>query len=101
MERTSKGIVYIASPYRTKNIIKKIKYIVYAKKLTREAMYRGYTPIATHLFLTRVLNDNKADERELGLKAGQELLQKCDYILIGTKYGTSKGMKKENQIVKC
>lgn len=98
MIENNKKMMYIASPYRTNNIIKKIKYIKYAKRLTLEAIYKGYIPITPHLFLTRILKDKREDERQLGLEMGQQLLERCDCILVGMKYGVSEGMKAEIEI---
>jgi chloramphenicol 3-O-phosphotransferase len=87
-------IAYICSPYRG-NIIKRIRNTRYAKKLTKKALQFGYIPITTHLYLTKVLNDKNEKERKDGLAAGQELLKKCDVIVVGIKYGVSEGMKEE------
>ena len=88
------NLVYVCSPYRG-NLIKRIRNIRYAKELTREAFIRGLTPITPHLYLTRALNDNIPEERKQGLLAGLDLLQTCDTILVGTRYGISEGMETE------
>ncbi len=87
-------LCYICSPYRG-NIFKRIRNIRYAKRLTALALRLGYTPITPHLFLTRVLNDNDKRQRDLGLKAGLNLLEPCTAIMIGCKYGISEGMRGE------
>lgn len=82
---------YICSPYS--GDIKRNKQ--YARELTRWAIVHGYAPICPHLYLTEVLNDHDAAEREIGRQLGLELLAACDVIIIGKAYGISKGMKAE------
>lgn len=84
-------LVYVCSPYR--GDIE--RNVAYAKELTRAVLEYGYTPITPHLYLTQVLDDEKPEERKLGLLAGQNLLKHCGYILIGSKYGISEGMQQE------
>lgn len=85
------NLVYVCSPYRGDTE----KNIAYVKELTRAVLEAGYTPITPHLYLTQVLSDENPKERALGLKAGQELLKHCEYILIGSRYGISEGMQQE------
>lgn len=86
---------YICSPYRakTKEELKRNKK--YAKMLTRTAIDSGIAPITPHLYITKVTNDDKTEEREEGLRAGLELLLRCDVVLAGIKYGYSEGMREE------
>lgn len=87
-------LIYICSPYRG-NVFKRYRNVRYAKKLTREAIKRGYAPITTHLYLTKVCDDNKVKERLQGMRAGKEILASCGQVLLGTKYGISDGMTSE------
>jgi hypothetical protein len=82
---------YICSPYAGDT--KRNKQ--YARELTAHAIQLGYAPITPHLYITECLNDNEPLERDLGLKIAINLLQKCDAIYIGRKYGVSEGMKAE------
>lgn len=84
-------IAYICSPYRG-NIKRNKKY---ARQLVKKAIAEGYAPICPHLYITEVLNDNDATEREQGLRVGLELLSACEAIIVGTKYGISEGMSAE------
>lgn len=86
-----RGLVYVCSPYRGDTE----RNIAYAKELTRKVLEYGYTPITPHLYLTQVLDDENPEERELGLRAGRELLKCCGYILVGSRYGISEGMQQE------
>lgn len=49
----------------------------------------------THLYLTQVLNDNIPMQRRQGLKAGRDILNACDTIIIGARHGISEGMAAE------
>jgi len=82
---------YICSPYSGDT--KRNKQ--YARELTAHAIQDGYAPITPHLYITECLNDNEPTQRDLGLNIALELLNKCDVIYVGTKYGISNGMKTE------
>lgn len=88
------NLAYICSPYRG-NIFEWFRNIQYAKRITKFAIQLGYTPITTHLYLTQVLNDNIPMQRRQGLKAGKDILNNCDTIIIGARYGVSEGMAAE------
>ena len=59
------------------------------------ALDSGFSPITVHLYITEVTNEEKEEERKKGLEAGLRILSKCKYILVGTKYGITEGMKDE------
>ena len=88
------NLAYICSTYRG-NFIQRFRNILYARYLTKVALDLGYTPITTHLYLTQVLDDENPIERRRGLVAGKDILNACDIIIIGTRYGISEGMKAE------
>ena len=73
----------------------RIRNIAYARDLTRVALELGYTPIATHLYLPQILNDDIPEQRRRGLRAGKEILETCGTIIIGARYGISEGMAAE------
>lgn len=85
MQNMKNNLVYICSPYRG-NILEKARNILYARHLTKLALQLGYTPITTHLYLTQVLNDNIPMQRRQGLKAGRDILNACDTIIIGARH---------------
>ena len=87
--------VYVCSPYRAESKEELKKNIEYAKKLTRKVLLNGDSPITPHLYMTNCLDDETPGERKLGLEAGKRLIEKCDFVLVGTKYGKSKGMLAE------
>jgi len=56
-----------------------------------QPIQRQHTPIATHLYLPQLLNDDIPAQRR-GLKAGKEILDSRGTMFIGIKYGLSAGM---------
>ena len=69
--------IYICSALRgdmESNIMKARAYCEYA------AREQGVIPIAPHIYLTQFLNDEIAEDREFGLKAGLSLLSECDEL---------------------
>lgn len=87
------NLAYICSPYRG-DIARNKEY---ARHLTRIAIDNGFAPIAVHLYITEVTDDNNPLERRKGMAAGTEILKECGYMIIGNKYGISSGMKEEIQ----
>ena len=69
--------VYICSPLAG-NIMQNIENV---KLYTRYALECGTAPVVPH-FLALCLDDNKKEERELGLSAGLSLLWFCDEMWI-------------------
>lgn len=88
-------LVYICSPYRAESKEELERNIRYAQELTREVILRGDIPITPHLYITQVLNDNSSRERNIGISAALKLLEKCNYMLVGGRYGISGGMSGE------
>lgn len=92
--------IYICSPYKASSKIELERNIKYAQMLTRKAMEAGLAPIATHLYLTQCLDEDKPEEREAGMMAGLTLLKSCDFIIVGMKYGISEGMDREIRLAR-
>lgn len=87
--------VYICSPYRAKDSAELDRHIDYAQQLTRQALEAGLAPITPHLYMTQCLNEDNTQERAIGMAAGLELMESCAFVIAGTKYGISEGMKRE------
>lgn len=86
--------VYICSPLRGDYE----KNIAAARAYCREAVDAGYLPVAPHIYLTQFLDDQKPEERSLGLIIGQQLLEDCAELWV---YGEpSEGMKAEIELAK-
>ena len=86
---------YICSPYRARTGAECDRNIDYAQEITRRALLAGVAPITPHLYITQCLNDDKKEEREVGITAGMEILKGCDFVIAGIKYGISAGMSRE------
>lgn len=67
-------LIYVCSPVRGNVAFN----IARAKEYCREVLIAGYIPLAPHIALDGVLDDNKPIERETALAAGLEMLQRCD-----------------------
>ncbi|MEG1863637.1 MAG: ASCH/PUA domain-containing protein [Oscillospiraceae bacterium] len=71
-------LIYVCSPLRG-NIEKNIAR---AKEYCRSVIIAGYVPLAPHVALNGVLDDNKPAERETALALGLELLQRCNELWV-------------------
>lgn len=88
-------VIYICSPYRGGTPEEKERNLNYAVELTREALIAGYYPITPHLYMPVCLDDSQPDERMIGTGAALALLERCDAVMIGKRYGISEGMAAE------
>lgn len=87
--------VFICSPYRGDGKTTKETNEAVAALLCKLAISRGCAPYAPHLYLTKVLNDEKPEERQKGIEAGLAYLEVCDEVWICGNCGISEGMKTE------
>lgn len=71
------------------------KNIEYAKACVKDCLLRGEAPIASHLLFTQpgILDDDKPEERKLGIAAGHAWTPKADAVVVYMDLGISKGMK--------
>lgn len=69
--------------------------IEYAKRAIADCLHRGEAPIASHLLFTQpgILDDNKPEERKLGIGAGHAWIKQADAVVVYTDRGISNGMK--------
>lgn len=79
--RSFRPIVYICSPFAG-DIETNIKA---ARRFSRFAVDSGYIPIAPHLLFPQFLNDEKLDERQLGLFFGNVVMSKCSEVWVFTE----------------
>ena len=97
-ERKGRGrLTYICSPYHAESDSELQRNIEYARELTRMVLMRGDVPITTHLYLPQCADDSNPEERSAGLNAGMSLLRCCNHMVVGVRYGISKGMEGEIQ----
>lgn len=81
---------YICSPFRG-NIKENTKKAAWYAAVLAKA---GSVPLAPHLYFPTFLNENKPNERMLGIELGLELLETCDVICV-FGFKITEGMKIE------
>lgn len=86
-----KLLVYIASPYAGDVEAN----VAYAMKAAQWAIKQGVAPLVPHLMYPALLDDNKPEERELGLSLNMRLLRACDAIWLFACKGITPGMQRE------
>ena len=88
-------LVYIASPYAG-DIPNNVER---AKEYCKQALEQGVIPMAPHLLYPQFLEDSDPEQRSLGLRAGLELLARCDEMWV---FGgeISPGMSREIQFAR-
>jgi hypothetical protein len=84
-------LVYVCSPYR--GDVKRNKE--YARTIAKSVIEGGCVPIVPHLYITEVLNDENPADREQGLAMCLELVERCNFMFVGQRYGITEGMKQE------
>lgn len=69
--------------------------VAYARAALRDSLARGEAPYASHLLYTQpgVLDDEKPEERELGITAGWEVMRRADLVAVYEDRGVSRGME--------
>lgn len=83
------GTVFIISPFSGE--VERNRE--HAKQMCRDALSLRLAPFAPHLFYPQFLDDGKAEERELGILCGRELMGFFQRAWISTEYGVSEGMR--------
>lgn len=81
--------VILESPY--KGDVK--RNVAYAQWCGLDMTRRGESPYASHLLLTQFLDDDVAEERELGINCGYSWYRSADYVVFYADYGFSSGMR--------
>lgn len=69
------------------------KNLAYARACLLDSLKRGEAPIASHLLYTQVLDDNKPEDRQLGIEAGLAFLTHVDMQVFYVDLGMSRGMQ--------
>ncbi|WP_430430209.1 hypothetical protein [Oceanicaulis sp.] len=69
--------------------------VAYARACLKGSLKRGEAPIASHLLYTQpgILDDDKADERALGIDAGHAWIACADLVVVYHDLGVSEGMQ--------
>ena len=80
--------VILESPYRGDVVAN----LAYARKCLRDCLERGEAPIASHLLFPGALDDEKPEERKLGIAAGLAWIAVADAMVVYIDLGISEGM---------
>lgn len=80
--------VILESPYAG-DVEENVKY---AKRCLLDCLRREESPIASHLLLTMVLDDDNREERALGVSAGHSWVEAADAVVFYLDRGMSQGM---------
>lgn len=86
-------LVVIESPFAALTVKDKRANIAYAQDCMLDSLRRGEAPILSHLLYTQVLDDNKPDERTIGMSAGFAWHCVVNAVIVYTDRGISNGMK--------
>lgn len=81
--------VVLESPYAG-DVDRNLEYL---GRCVRDCLQRGESPYASHGLLTRFLDDNVPEERELGIRANLAWGSRSDAIVVYLDRGLSKGMR--------
>lgn len=86
--------VVIESPYAASPLGTVEEHVAYARRCVRDCIRLGEAPIASHLLFTQpgILDDNKPDERRLGIRAGLEWMGAAEAVVVYRDFGVSIGM---------
>lgn len=71
------------------------RHLLYARLAMADCLRRGEAPLASHLLYTQpdILRDDVEEERAMGIAAGYQWGEHCDYVVVYTDLGISEGMK--------
>lgn len=89
--------VVIESPYAGDTV----RNVNYARAAIKDSLARGEAPIASHLLLTQVLNDDDPDQRTMGIEAGHSWIGQADRVVFYQDLGCSAGMAAAEKEARC
>lgn len=95
-------VIFICHPWRGNNTSHtENNYPELTKRICKHiAINTDDIPLSTGLYLNQFLNDDIDDERQLGIKLGHELMEKCDIVYSYEMNGISKGMQEDLEFAK-
>jgi hypothetical protein len=86
-------LVFICSPFSGGPPL----YRKYLLEAIRDSLSRGENPFAPHYYYTRFLDDNDLSQRNLGRVFGQQVLARCDSLVVYADHGITPGMNDDIQ----
>ncbi len=93
MTEIKKRFTVIESPFSAPTIEGLVRNVQYTMLAVRDSLNRGEAPYASHLFYTQMLDDNNAEERQLGMDAGLTICHHADQTSVYIDLGISRGME--------
>lgn len=84
--------VIIESPFKATQERSQEVHECYLQHCLADSVSRGESPFASHLYLTKVLNDDVPMERAVGIQAGWVWAEHADLIAVYCDLGVSSGM---------
>ncbi len=93
MTSSEKPFTVIESPFSAPDLDGLVRNVQYTLLAVRDSLNRGEAPYASHLFYTQMLDDNNADERQLGMDAGLTICQHAEQSAVYIDLGVSRGME--------
>ena len=76
-----KKLVFVSTPFHAETVAEMQENIHLAQRICKKVMRDGYIPYAPHLLFPQFLDDADARQREEGIKAGIEMLRRCDALI--------------------
>jgi hypothetical protein len=86
--------VILESPYKMDNSHAQEENKRYAKRCLKDSLFRGESPLASHLLYTQVLVETNYGERCAGISAGLQWYDSADACVVYIDRGISEGMEK-------
>lgn len=93
--RSSRRTVYIATPWRTAPGHDRQSRLDYVRRAVKDSLDRGESPVAPHLMLHGVLDDDRPSERQIGIDAGLAVLGAVERLVVYEDHGITEGMEAE------
>jgi hypothetical protein len=84
--------VIVESPYRGTSQAERLRNVSYLKRCLRDCIMRGESPYASHGLLPGALEEDRAEERGLGIRAAWTWWEVAEGIVFYIDYGWSEGM---------
>ena len=84
--------VIVESPYGSDAADVVAANVAYANEACFDCLRRFEVPYASHLFFSPFLNDNKPEERRLGIRAGYAMWTGAAKVVLYLDLGMSTGM---------
>lgn len=90
-------LVVLESPFAGNQYRTQEDHVRYAREALLDCIQRGEAPIASHLLITQVLNDNDRVQRERGIACGMAWIRRADAVVVYQDCGISLGMARAIQ----